>query len=90
MTRPFRPEAMLLGFWNLTEKGDRFIISANFQEWGIEIEKDIPAEEEQAAGHLWIFGEDEHPCRPKSHQSEKGKGSEKAGLKLRVREEVQS
>ena len=74
----------------MTERGDRSIISGNFRKWGVESEKDIPAEEKQAAGHLWVFSEDEHPRGPQSHQSEKGKGSEKAGLELKERGKILS
>jgi ribonuclease P protein component len=74
----------------LTEREGRPIINANFGKWGVEGEKDIPAKEKQAAGHLWVFSKDEHPRGPKTHQSEKGEGSEKAGLELRGRGKILS
>jgi len=53
---------------------------------GEKIEKDIPAKKEQTAGHLWVPGEDEHPCGPQTYQPKEGKGSEEAGLELKEAE----
>lgn len=77
---PYRPWVLELD----RERGGIYN-ERQFSKMGVESEKDIPAKEKQAAGHLWVFSENEHPRGPQTHQSEKGEGSEKAGLELRGR-----